>query len=52
MVREDWVIGGNFNVVFDDVEKYGGRSMLRVMMDEFQKVIEDLAMVNIKSDKG
>ncbi|MBA0729933.1 hypothetical protein Golax_022889, partial [Gossypium laxum] len=25
LVREDWVVGGDFNAILNDAEKYGGR---------------------------
>lgn len=51
-MNEDWIIGEDFNEIVDDSEKSGGRRKLRVVVEDFRKVIDDLTMVDIKLDKG
>ncbi|MBA0788662.1 hypothetical protein Gotri_000015 [Gossypium trilobum] len=51
-VKDDWVMGGNFNTIINEAEKEGGRRKSRVTMEEFRDVIEELTLVDIKSDKG
>lgn len=51
-VSEDWVIGGDFNEIMDENEKYGGRRKSKAVMDEFRGVVKELALVDVKSDKG
>ncbi|PPD69613.1 hypothetical protein GOBAR_DD33506 [Gossypium barbadense] len=51
-VREDWIIGGDFNAIINDAEKARGRRKPRVLMDEFRDEIEELTLIDIKIDKG
>ncbi|MBA0736620.1 hypothetical protein Gogos_010155 [Gossypium gossypioides] len=51
-VREDWIVGGDFNAIIDEAEKERGRRKPRVTMDKFRDVMEELALVDIKTDKG
>lgn len=51
-VSEDWIIGGDFYEIMDDFEKSGGRQKSRVAMEDFRKVMDDMAVVDIKSDRG
>lgn len=41
---------GDFNEIIDDVEKCGRRRKFRVVMEDFQKVIEDFTLVDVKPD--
>ncbi|KAA3470588.1 reverse transcriptase [Gossypium australe] len=52
LVREDWIVGGDFNAIIDEAEKEGACRKPRVTMDEFRDVMEDLTLVDIKTDKG
>ncbi|KAB1998914.1 hypothetical protein ES319_D12G123600v1, partial [Gossypium barbadense] len=51
-VREEWVIGGDFNAILNDAEKEGGRKGLRAQMNEFKAVMDEMALVDIKPDSG
>ncbi|PPR90455.1 hypothetical protein GOBAR_AA30229 [Gossypium barbadense] len=52
MVKEDWIVGADFSPIMDDAEKVGGRRKLRVHMEEFREVLEELALVDIKTARG
>ncbi|TYG40891.1 hypothetical protein ES288_D12G130400v1 [Gossypium darwinii] len=51
-VREEWVVGGDFNAILNDAEKEGGRRGVRVQMNEFKEVMDEMALVDIKPDSG
>ncbi|TYI76842.1 hypothetical protein E1A91_D06G105000v1, partial [Gossypium mustelinum] len=51
-VREEWVIGGDFNAILNDAEKEGGRKGVRAQMNEFKAVMDEMALVDIKPDSG
>ncbi|PPD89486.1 hypothetical protein GOBAR_DD13579 [Gossypium barbadense] len=51
-IREDWVVGGDFNAIISDAEKEGGCRKFRVTMEEFHDVMKELSLVDIKIDKG
>ncbi|PPR88585.1 hypothetical protein GOBAR_AA32098 [Gossypium barbadense] len=51
-VREEWIVGGNFNAILNDAEKEDGRRGVRVQMNEFKEVMDELALVDIKPDSG
>ncbi|KAK5825203.1 hypothetical protein PVK06_020011 [Gossypium arboreum] len=51
VVREDWIVGGDFNAIVNDVEIDVGRKKARASMEEFKDVMEDLALVDVKMDK-
>ncbi|MBA0609098.1 hypothetical protein Godav_021218 [Gossypium davidsonii] len=50
-IREDWVVGGDFNAIISDAEKEGGCRKFRVTMEEFHDVMKELSLVDIKIDK-
>ncbi|PPD91794.1 hypothetical protein GOBAR_DD11260 [Gossypium barbadense] len=52
LIHDDWIIGRDFNAILNDGEKIGGRLKSRVSMDEFEKVLNELALVDIKTNKG
>ncbi|PPS07048.1 hypothetical protein GOBAR_AA13599 [Gossypium barbadense] len=52
LVREDWVVGGDFNAILNDAEKEGGRRGVRAHMNDFKEVMDELALVDIKFDSG
>ncbi|PPS11548.1 hypothetical protein GOBAR_AA09097 [Gossypium barbadense] len=52
LVREDWVVGGNFNAIINEVEKEGPCGKSRVTMEKFRDVMEELTVVDIKTDKA
>ncbi|TYI86331.1 hypothetical protein E1A91_D04G058000v1, partial [Gossypium mustelinum] len=52
VVKEEWVVGGDFNAMLNDAEKEGGRQIARAYMNDFRDIIDDLALVDIKPDRG
>lgn len=50
-VKEDWIIGGDFNEVMDENEKSRSRRKSKEVMDEFREVVNGLALVDIKPNK-
>ncbi|PPD96220.1 hypothetical protein GOBAR_DD06763 [Gossypium barbadense] len=48
----EWGGCGDFNEIMYDSEKFSERSWLRVSMDNLQDVMDDLALVDNKPDKG
>ncbi|MFQ6659288.1 hypothetical protein Gotur_028236 [Gossypium turneri] len=51
-VREEWVVGGDFNAILNNAEKEGGRRGVRAQMNEFKDVMDEMALVDIKPDSG
>ncbi|MFQ6663641.1 hypothetical protein Gotur_031084 [Gossypium turneri] len=51
-VREEWVVGGDFNAILNDAEKEGGRRGVRTQMNDFKEVMDEIALVDIKPDSG
>ncbi|MFQ6634657.1 hypothetical protein Gotur_011088 [Gossypium turneri] len=47
-VSEYWIVGGDFNAILNDSKKSEGRRKSRVDMEDFQRTIEELALVDIK----
>ncbi|MFQ6650065.1 hypothetical protein Gotur_022611 [Gossypium turneri] len=43
---------GDFNEIMDNSEKFGMRGHPRVFMDNFWDVMDDLALIDVKPDKG
>ncbi|KAA3488688.1 reverse transcriptase [Gossypium australe] len=52
VVNEDWVVGGDFNAMLNKAEKEGGRRITQALLKDFRDIIDDLALVDIKPDKG
>ncbi|PPS12808.1 hypothetical protein GOBAR_AA07832 [Gossypium barbadense] len=52
VVKEEWVVGGDFNAMLNDAEKEGGRRIVRAHINEFRDFLDDLALVDIKPDRG
>ncbi|KAK8335253.1 hypothetical protein V6Z11_A09G041700 [Gossypium hirsutum] len=52
MVNEKWIIGGDFNALFDEAEKEGGRRKATILMEDFHSIIDELSMVDLKIDNG
>ncbi|PPS10873.1 hypothetical protein GOBAR_AA09769 [Gossypium barbadense] len=51
-VREEWVVGGDFNEILNDAENEGRCRGVRAHMNEFKEVMDDLALVDIKPYTG
>ncbi|KAA3483070.1 reverse transcriptase [Gossypium australe] len=51
-VREKWVVGGDFNAMLNEAKKEGGRRIGQTLMNDFRDVVDDLALVDIKPDRG
>ncbi|KAG8497278.1 hypothetical protein CXB51_008563 [Gossypium anomalum] len=51
-VKEKWIIGGNFNAILDNSEKEGGRRKPQALMDDFRAVVDELSLVDLKTDNG
>ncbi|KAG8497199.1 hypothetical protein CXB51_008579 [Gossypium anomalum] len=51
-VKEKWIIGGDFNSILDDAEKEGGRRKSNILMEDFRSIVEELSMVDLKTDNG
>lgn len=50
-VKEDWIVGGEFNAIINDTEK-GGRRKSRATIKDVRDVLEELALVVLKIDRG
>lgn len=44
--------GGDFYEILDEFEKSGGRRKSGVAMDDFWRVISNLALVDVKPNRG
>ncbi|KAA3470172.1 reverse transcriptase [Gossypium australe] len=51
-VRGGWIVGGEFNAILNDAEKEGGRRKPRNSMNDFNKFLEELSLVDIKTRAG
>ncbi|KAK8359389.1 hypothetical protein V6Z12_A04G092000 [Gossypium hirsutum] len=51
-VKEKWIIGGDFNAILDNSKKEGGRRKPQTLVDDFRAVIDDLSLVDLKTDNG
>ncbi|PPD66311.1 hypothetical protein GOBAR_DD36806 [Gossypium barbadense] len=51
-VKEGWIVGGDFNAILNNAEKDGGRKKLRKDMEDFSDILEELALVDVKTDNG
>ncbi|KAG8482208.1 hypothetical protein CXB51_026860 [Gossypium anomalum] len=51
-IRENWIIGGDFNAILDNAEKEGGRRKPTALIDDFRPVVDDLSLVDLKTDNG
>ncbi|KAK5775495.1 hypothetical protein PVK06_043391 [Gossypium arboreum] len=51
-VNEKWIIGGDFNAILDEAEKEGGRRKSTVLMEDFRTIVDELAMVDLKTNNG
>ncbi|PPD78720.1 hypothetical protein GOBAR_DD24343 [Gossypium barbadense] len=50
-VKEDWVVGRDFNAILNDAEKEAGRRKAHSQMNGFKDPVDELALVDIKPDK-
>ncbi|PPR81373.1 hypothetical protein GOBAR_AA39334 [Gossypium barbadense] len=51
-VNEKWIIGGDFNALLDEAEKEGRRRKATVLMEDFRSIVDELSMVDLKTDNG
>ncbi|KAH1090553.1 hypothetical protein J1N35_017810 [Gossypium stocksii] len=51
-IRKDWIVSGDFNAIINNAKNDRGRRKCRVKIDEFIEVMEELALIDIKIDKG
>ncbi|PPS08707.1 hypothetical protein GOBAR_AA11931 [Gossypium barbadense] len=46
-INEGWILAGDFNAILNNAEKEGGRRKPRSSMEDFCKLLEELALVDI-----
>lgn len=46
------MVEGDFNEILDESEKCRGRRKSMAAMDEFRRVVSDLALIDVKPDQG
>ncbi|MBA0552383.1 hypothetical protein Golob_023199, partial [Gossypium lobatum] len=51
-VKEKWIIEGNFNAILNNVEKDEGMRKQKMLIDDFQAIVDELLLVDLKTDKG
>ncbi|KAG8495532.1 hypothetical protein CXB51_013393 [Gossypium anomalum] len=51
-IRENWIIGGDFNAILDNAEKEGGRRKPTAFINDFRAVVDDLSLDDLKTDNG
>ncbi|PPR99258.1 hypothetical protein GOBAR_AA21415 [Gossypium barbadense] len=51
-IREGWMVGSDFYAIINDVENEGGRRKPRTIMDYFRELLEELSLVDIKTNNG
>ncbi|KAG8492854.1 hypothetical protein CXB51_010188 [Gossypium anomalum] len=49
-IKKKWIIGGDFNAILDNAEKEGGRRKPSALMEDFCGVVDELLMVDLKTD--
>ncbi|PPR85316.1 hypothetical protein GOBAR_AA35375 [Gossypium barbadense] len=47
-----WIIRGDFNALLDEAEKEGGRRKAIVLIEDFRSIVDELSMVDLKTDNG
>lgn len=52
LIHDDWIIGKDFNSILNGGEKISGRQKSKVAIDKFENVFDELALVDIKTNKG
>ncbi|KAK8305753.1 hypothetical protein V6Z11_D03G082300 [Gossypium hirsutum] len=45
-------VGGDFNTTLNEVEKDSGHRKVRAQMNEFKDIMDDLALIDIKPNRG
>ncbi|KAA3461963.1 reverse transcriptase [Gossypium australe] len=51
-VKEKRIIGGDFNAILENSEKGGGRRKSQALVDDFRAVVDELSLVDLKTDNG
>ncbi|KAK8335249.1 hypothetical protein V6Z12_A09G041300, partial [Gossypium hirsutum] len=51
-INEGWILAGDFNAILNNAEKEGGRRKPRSSMEDFCKLLEELALVDVKTNNG
>ncbi|PPR85704.1 hypothetical protein GOBAR_AA34990 [Gossypium barbadense] len=51
-VTGKWIIEGDFNAILDEAEKDGGRRKPKALMEDFRTIVDELAVVDLKTDNG
>ncbi|PPS16041.1 hypothetical protein GOBAR_AA04535 [Gossypium barbadense] len=51
-VQEDWVVEGDFNIILNNDDKECGRKKAQADMQDFKDVMDKLALVDIKTNRG
>ncbi|TYG95572.1 hypothetical protein ES288_A11G278600v1, partial [Gossypium darwinii] len=52
MVNEGWIVAGDFNAILNNAKKEGGRRKAHSSMEDFCKLLEELALVDVKTKNG
>ncbi|KAA3457072.1 reverse transcriptase [Gossypium australe] len=52
IIKEGWIVGGDFNDILNESEKSGGRRKSKTAMAEFCELFEDLSMSDTKTRAG
>ncbi|MBA0880481.1 hypothetical protein Goshw_025739 [Gossypium schwendimanii] len=51
-VKEKWIIEGDFNAILNNMEKDEGMRKQKMLIDDFQAIVDELLLVDLKTDKG
>ncbi|KAA3461338.1 reverse transcriptase [Gossypium australe] len=52
IVREGWIVGGDFNAILNNAEKEGGRTKPNNSMNDFSELLEELSLSNNREGSG
>ncbi|PPS08706.1 hypothetical protein GOBAR_AA11930 [Gossypium barbadense] len=51
-INEKWIIVGDFSAILDEAKKEGNRRKSTVLMEDFRTIVDELAMVDLKTDNA